>query len=396
MHTTSLVVVLVATTLPCLAQATWIVDAAGGGSFTAIQPAIAAASPGDRIVVQGAGPYAAFVLDKGLDVEAASGAACVTIEVVGVPAGQSARVAGFGVIQDNNGYVSVRACNGAVLLSGLTLAGTAWQVSVGNPGLQVLASANVFVDRGEFHGHAGTVGAAGVAIDGSNVVLVGTSVLGGVDVATSPSVGNTGRAGMLVTNGGHVTMRGVSITGRPGTSGPIAGGDGGDGVNVVSGEALVLGASSLTGLPGGGGWAHVGVQGHAARGNVRYTADTILVGPATTATPVPNRPLVTMPTTTPVGSTLVVAVAGDASQLVFVGLDLAHGYVPLPQFDGALTLTGNLPVVSLVALDGSGAGSLSIGIPNTPAAAHHDVFAQGLAVTSGAPVLTAPAVTRTQ
>jgi len=396
MKVRSLVVVL-STSLPCLAQTTWFVNAAGGGNFTAIQPAITAASPGDRIVVQGAGPYAAFVLDKGLDVEATAGAACVTIEVVGVPAGQSARVARFGVIQDNNGYVSVRNCSGAVLLSALALAGTSWQVSVGNPGLQVLASTSVFVDRGQFLGHGGTIGGAGVAVDNSNVVLAGTSVTGGVHVPTFPGAGNSGVAGVLVTNGGHATLRGASCVGGYASGGWLAGGDGGDGVNVVGGLALVLGSCSLTGLPGGGaGMYHVGQPGDAARGNVRYTADTVLVGAATTATMIANRAVLALAPSTPVGTSLGLSVTGAANLLVFVGLDLAHQYVPLPQFDGALVLTAGTPVFGLIALDASGSGSFALGIPNVPAATNQNVFAQGIADVGGSLLLTAPAVSRTQ
>ena len=37
--------------VPALAQVTWTVNSAGGAQFTAVQPAIAAAAPGDRIEV---------------------------------------------------------------------------------------------------------------------------------------------------------------------------------------------------------------------------------------------------------------------------------------------------------------------------------------------------------
>jgi hypothetical protein len=84
------------------AQRTWIVDLNGGGQFTEIQPAIDAAAPGDRIEVLGAGTYAPFVLDRGVDLEAMHGAAVNAIGgglrgnvIRDVPAGQWARVSGF-------------------------------------------------------------------------------------------------------------------------------------------------------------------------------------------------------------------------------------------------------------------------------------------------------------
>lgn len=381
--------------LPLSAQTTWTVNASGGAQFAAIAPAIAAAAPGDRIEVQGPGPYAAFVLGKGLDVEAVAGAVCATIEVVGVPAGQSARVAGFGIDQQNNGFVSVRNCNGPVLLVALGLAGTSWQVSVGNPGLQVLGSTNVFVDGCQFQGHAGSVGGVGVEIDGSRAVLVNCSIHGGVNVAGSGSVGNSGVSGVSVVNQGHAMLRAVLSQGGPSSSASVVGGNGGDGVQAGSGVALVLGGCDLRGMPGGWGPFIQGQPGEAARGNVRFTGDTLLTGATSTATPIPSRPVLSTPPTTAIGSNYVLTVTGAANQFVFLGFDLAHDYVPLPQFDGALVLTPSTALFTVIGLDAAGNGSFGLGIPNTPAALRRDLYAQGIADVGGALVLTAPAHTRT-
>jgi len=69
---------------------TYVVDSSGGGQFTDIPPAIAAAQPGDVLLVM-QGVYSGFTLDKGL---AIIGYGTVTIAgdatVAGVQAGQTA------------------------------------------------------------------------------------------------------------------------------------------------------------------------------------------------------------------------------------------------------------------------------------------------------------------
>jgi hypothetical protein len=102
-----------------LAQQTFVVDQNGGGQFTDIPPAIAAASPGDTILVR-PGTYSIFALDKGCRVLGDPGAALTgsrggAFEVSNLPLGQSAVVRGFtgsfGVltmsILDSAGHVHV-------------------------------------------------------------------------------------------------------------------------------------------------------------------------------------------------------------------------------------------------------------------------------------------------
>src|SRR5262245_55337300 len=94
--------VLMSLATPLLAQRTWIVDAAGGAGvhFTDIPPAVAAASPGDRIEVRGAGRYSGFVLLRGVDVEAVARAVVPWISVQGLPSGERAWISGFDVVPD--------------------------------------------------------------------------------------------------------------------------------------------------------------------------------------------------------------------------------------------------------------------------------------------------------
>lgn len=112
------------------AQTTWIVNAAGGPGvhFTALAPAVAAAAPGDTILVH-AGPFLEggepFVTNKGLTIVGVGGqvpiwtTATQPIEVNGLPAGQTFRMAGFHRV--SNGEIGVRLtnCVGAVHLENL-------------------------------------------------------------------------------------------------------------------------------------------------------------------------------------------------------------------------------------------------------------------------------------
>lgn len=375
------------------AQTVWTVNSAGGAQFTAIQPAITAAAPGDRIEVFG-GAYGSFVVDKGVDIEAMTGALCTWFEVATVPNGQAARVAGFTIDKFQGGFVRVRDCPGAVLLADLGQAGFVWGGLY--PGLAIVNSPNVFVRGGVFTGH-GTYGGAfpGIRIDQSRAVLVGTTAVGGRELQTSGGMGMSGWPGLYVVNS-HVTLVGVDASGGAATSGGIWGGTGGHGIQVASGMALVLGATTLRGAPGGSASPVPGSAGLAALGNVHFTPDTVLVGSTSAATPIASRPIVTAPPAVPIGSMLAVSVRGGANQPVWLGLDFQHDYAVLPALAGALNLTSTAVLVPSLLLDPSGAGSLLVPIPNQPALRNRSVFAQGAAFAGGTLVLTAPTVTRTK
>lgn len=373
--------------VPALAQVTWTVNSAGGAQFTAIQPAIAAAAPGDRIEVQGPGPYGGFVLDRGVEVESLVGALCGSIEVVGLPAGQSARVSAFVVDHGSQSRVSVRLCAGKVVLAGVAMSGGATVASGALPGLEVLDSQSVLVDHGDFHGQSdAATGAPGASITNSQVAFVSGTTLGGVLVSTNPAIGSTGRPGVAVTNS-HTTMTGVTLRGGAGASGTSNGGNGGDALHVISGVAIVSGFSQLRGGFGGSG-PTPGQQGFAARGNVRHTSETFLIGALTGASVVPQRPVIQVSGGVLLGTTLTWFLAGPAGQFVVLALDLDWQYTPLPLFDGALLLTGNAVLVAPLVLDAQGSASHAIPIPSTPALRHQNVFAQGLAFVGATLVLT--------
>lgn len=373
--------------LPLVAQTTWTVNSAGGAMFTAIQPAIAAAAPGDRIEVQGAGPYGAFLVDRGVEIECTVGAICGAIEVVGVPLGQRVRVSGFVVDLQTHGRVSVRTCAGSVGLANVAYTGTGTFATGALPGLEVLDSPTVLVDHCDFRGHTDAVaGAPGVAITNSQVAFVGGSLVGGVLASGSTTNGDDGRAGVVVV-GSHVVATGVTWRGGPSSSGTTTGGDGGDAVHVVSGVAIVNGYSQLRcGFGSGGGIP--GQHGLAARGNVRLTTETLLIGSTSGATTIAQRPVIQAPGGAFVGTTATWYLAGPAGQLVAFALDLDWLYAPLPAFDGALVLTPNFVLVSALVLDAQGTASHALTIPNNPALRHLTVYAQGLAFFGGNVVLT--------
>lgn len=100
---------------------TYVVDASGGGQFTDIQPAIAAARPGDVLRVM-QGVYSGFTLDKGLVI---IGYGTVTIagdaSVTGVPTSETAAIVRLAPVN-----VTIYNCAGAVLVQDL---GTVFHIS---------------------------------------------------------------------------------------------------------------------------------------------------------------------------------------------------------------------------------------------------------------------------
>jgi hypothetical protein len=381
------------------AQATWTVDSAGGAQFTAIQPAILAAAPGDRIEVQGLGPYAGFVVDRGVDVRCVSpvaGTTTGTIEVVGVPAGQRAQVFGFVVDQTANGRVSVRSCAGNVLLAYIGFWGLAAAPIPAQPALEVVDSPCVLVDTCAFRGHDDTaLGAPGARLLNSRVTFLTTTVHGGVRRSTSPLVGDSGCTGIELLTG-HVNLRGTVVRGGASTAGTALGGNGGDALMVGNGVALALGGCQLRGAPGSSGALGAGRAGWSARGNVRHTNDTLLVGPAPTAGAIADRPVVSGPGAVLVGTNVTWNVGGAPGMAVWLGLDLDFTYDPAAVADSVLVLTPGAVLLAPLRLGALGTATHTVPVPNVPALRYVELFAQTAAITGGAVVLGAPTVTRTQ
>lgn len=379
----------------CWAQTTWTVNAAGGGQFVDVGAAISAAAPGDRILVQGPGPYPAFVVDRGVDIEGGAGVTCAAIEVVGLPAGQRARVAGF-ALTPNGGSVAVRQCAGEVVLGSIAMTPAAgFSMAPAKPGLHVFASNRVFVHDCSFVGYDGNnvAAGAGVFVDGGTLVILRTSATGGTGLPQVPVSGGAGADGVVVANGGSVTVADSTLRGGAATAGMYLGGYGGDGIEVVAGRAYVLGGSSLFGGPAGVGIV-IGVSGYSSRGNVRSTVDTIRNGPV--ALQIGDRPRLAAAPVTPIGGNFVVGVQGAANQVVAFGIDLAFDGLVLGESIGVLHLTAGTSIFTVAALDAGGQASLAFPVPNTPAARHLDLVVQGATVVGNVLELTAPTISRTQ
>jgi hypothetical protein len=380
--------VLLAVSLPCVAQTTWFV---APGGFPTVQAAIAAASPGDRIEVSGFPSVPGFLVDKGVDVMAASPVLVPTIQVVGVPAGQRARVSGFRLDHQVHGHVSVRNCSGAVLLAELGSGNPSGTTPpIADPALEIVGSAAVFVSRCVLRGNIGTLaGSPAVRIDAANVVLTDGIAIGGSTRSSTAGVGDSGCTGFEVL-GGDVTIGEYHIEGGPASAGTTASGTGGTGLHVVAGQVLVAASQIAFGL---GSSPPV----LAATGSFRRTSDTaLLMGGGPAVVTVPARPSLQALASVGIGAQLTIACGSmfTPNEPMFLGFDFAHGHLPFPAFDGVLTLTPSTVLLTVIALDASGYGSLVVTIPLTPAAQHQDLFVQGLCNAGGVPVLTVPSVTR--
>ena len=107
------------------AQRTWIVDATGGGNFTDIPPAIAAAAPSGDLILVRSGTYSpAFIQGKGLRLVGLAGATIVSrtprggvgLSISGTSASQPVVVSGFGITVSNPLAIGVivSGCGGTV------------------------------------------------------------------------------------------------------------------------------------------------------------------------------------------------------------------------------------------------------------------------------------------
>src|SRR5262245_14500361 len=164
---------------PVSGQKLWIVDVANGPGthFTAIQPAIDAAAPGDTIQVTpptGTQAYVAFTLNKGVNVVAKPGTTFPLLDFFGnsttiaqIPAGAVARLSGCRA--SGPATINLSQCQGGVILHGVS-------------GFRLTSSncARVLAAESGFTGNTGEWGPLnhGVTVTTSNVMLRRCSLLG--------------------------------------------------------------------------------------------------------------------------------------------------------------------------------------------------------------------------
>ncbi|MEZ5964318.1 MAG: hypothetical protein R3F56_10775 [Planctomycetota bacterium] len=254
------------------AQRVLIVDASGGGDFRSIGPAVAAAAPGDHVVVR-QGTYAENLeIDKGIALVGEPGALIAATTIGGnlfvrdVPAGQAFRMRGFTlrgsfpgvfpfncVLRDTLGLCVLQELYGDLIQPSLhierchqvELRAIAWSdatvvdstlaastVVFESDNLWGLrCSGSVTLDRCVARGTTGAVPGAGIRVDNGRLTLTRTEVRAGA-LATYPQ-------SAIDTLGGEVvldpTVRLVPANGAPPVSGSGA---------VVMREVASLGAAS--------------------------------------------------------------------------------------------------------------------------------------------------------
>jgi hypothetical protein len=173
-----------------------VVDAAGGGSFTDIGPAVASAADGDVLLVKG-GVYTGFsVTDKALDVVADSGAAVLVhgwVRIQPLAATRTVTLTGL-EIQAPPAFAALilTSCAGSVRIQGCTLRGgdgvpcAPTVASWGADALRVSACDDVAIERSTLLGGAaeedgifGGVGGNGLDAGASRLALHDCVIRGG-------------------------------------------------------------------------------------------------------------------------------------------------------------------------------------------------------------------------
>jgi len=235
---------------PCAAQQTWIVDPNGGGHFTTVVAAIAAAAPGDTLSVRGGSYGQSHVVDK-------------TLHIVGDPAFPPPALNTLHVFPGLGAVVSVVRAHVTILdLSGIVSLDevTGLGCTVGG-GTAAFTRCSFFP---EFRVLGGDVALDRCTLSGRNSFYIqtlqctsvygtpGLEVLGGtVDIANS-----------VITGGGAGQVCGFTMVGPlPGISN--------------AGGAVRVARSQISGGPNGGG---VGAPVAMSAGSLQYDAATVFVG----------------------------------------------------------------------------------------------------------------------
>lgn len=250
-----------------------VVDSAGGGAFTQIASAIAAASDGDVVLVK-AGTYGGFSIgDRALDVVADSGALVVVqgaVAVLDVAATRTVTLTGLDIRADagTNG-LSITNCAGSVRVQGCSARSAAYADCGPTPwgaghGARVLNSLDVAFARCTLRGADGNQspqfshpGGSGIEIHGSRVALHDSTSTGGrggdfFDACVPHygyGYGGDGGSGLRTTNSSLVFV----------SRGGLQGGRGGDlGYPSPShGDEGCAGAGWLTNAAWPGAWMRV-------------------------------------------------------------------------------------------------------------------------------------------
>lgn len=228
---------------------TWIVDASNGPgtNFTDIPPALAAAAPGDVIIVR-AGSYSGFTLNRGITLLGSPGAQTLNhIVINSVPAGEIAVLSGLAPVVSNWSYkVAVQVCTGTVLLQ---------QVN----GLFELSSSEVRLLRCSNTGIADS--STGVRVSIGRVQIVQSSLAGMNGYSVSCSPGDPGGHAIECFGVTRLHVALSTVYGGSGGNGDLNcgywGGVGGTGLLIHTPSPLAI-LSRTSFVAGSGGWPGAG------------------------------------------------------------------------------------------------------------------------------------------
>ncbi len=236
-------------------QTTYIVDDDGGVGvdFTTIDAAVAAAQPGDRIVVHG-GTYGAFTLSEGVSVLALGQPRLTgSVAIQALPAGQTAILAGFRFEPSYPASsLSVTNCAGTVIVDACTLLG-----SGSGPLAVATNSTDVRFHRTRILPGANSVyvpARGALRVSGSRVELTACELVGGDGGDGAPNP-RRGAYGLDCVSGSRVHIARSTVRGGNGGDGDdiwsVNGASGGDAIHAASGSYVIVAGDATDVIRGG-------------------------------------------------------------------------------------------------------------------------------------------------
>jgi hypothetical protein len=374
----------------CLAIAasgstTYVVDVNGGAGvdFTDIPPAIAAASPGDVIVVHSGG-YSGFNLDKGLSIVGAPGVTTSSIQIIGIGSGPRVAISSLHCVG-----LSVISCLVPVIVDDVAadLAGPMGPFA----SVDVETSADVRFRGLQVSGHF--FGSNAVRTWQSRVEITSSSLSGqkGWDSPNGFDTAGPGGIGVLCDSGSDVHISLSTMQGGAGGNNqwnldpPAYAGNGGAGIQVASTAKLLLtGIASNLVVGGNAGHSsdcqHNGYSGNglsvASGGYARSSSVTIQAGsslcggyvsPPTSGSVdfvSPIDPSLELSGTTDPGQVLTLVVhgrPGDSARIRLGRQAVVHAQAGIYEDE----LTNPLRIYDLGALPASGQATKHVTIPGS-------------------------------
>lgn len=323
----------------------WVIDDDGGPGvdFLDLPPAVAAALPGDVLLVH-PGSYGELLLSKGLTVVASGAVSCGRAAVTDLGASEEVLVRGLDFQDADESALTIASAAGSIWFEECSFTSTSWAGPY-SQGVLLRAGSAAFL-RCTFRGGGmlwmwDFLWASGLQVmSGAAAHLYDCALFGGD--GTYEAHGSPGAlvAGFLFASGstfegGDGTDEICDITGGS----PYPAGDGGAGLQVAGGEAHELQCAFQGGE---GGYTAFCFSGAGAGSDGPPT----LVEAGSLA-PVPGLKARSMSATSPVaeGNAVDVSLAGAAGDVVLLAFTTGQDALFLPELHGSLLLAQPLMVV---------------------------------------------------